>query len=266
MDDKNYFADKNIWITGASSGIGEALAKELSKSAGYLILSGRNEERLNAVRNQLASPENAIVITADMRSKDSIEEAAETVLAEVGKIDILINNAGISQRALVRDSSDEVDLAILETNLLGPIRMTKKLLPSMLDNGWGHIVVISSVTGKIGTPYRSSYAASKHGLHGFFDSLRAEESKNGIRVSLVCPGYIRTDISKNALLADGSSKGSYDENSLKGMPSDVFSKKVLRKISRNKAEIIIGGKETMGIYLGRYMPGVLRRILPNIKP
>lgn len=266
MSLESYFSGKNIWITGASSGIGESLALDLSKAGAYLILSGRNKQKLRAVSESLAHPERSRVVVVDMRSKEAIEEAVLKVGEEVGNVDVLINNAGISQRALVRDTSDEVDLAILETNLLGPIRMTKSVLPGMLNSGWGHIVVISSVTGKIGTPYRSSYAASKHGLHGFFDSLRAEESKNGIRVSLVCPGYIQTEISKNALMADGTKNGKYDQNSLSGMPVAQFSKKLLRKIAQNKAEIIIGGKETIGIYLGRYFPRVLRRILPNIKP
>ena len=201
-----------------------------------------------------------------MRNSSEINQKTSAVIAQIGAIDILVNNAGISQRSLVRNATDEVDLALIETNLLGPIRHTKAVLPSMLEQGTGHIVVMSSVTGKLGTPYRSSYAASKHGLHGFFDTLRAEEEKNGINVSIICPGYIHTQVSYNALTDQGDKQGTIDANSSSGMPANIFAKKALRKISKKQAEIVIGGKETMGIYVKRFFPGLLRRIIVNIKP
>lgn len=245
--------------------MGRAMAVALADAGAELILSARREGVLMELRDRLPNATTCHVVRMDMESFEEIDRCSRAMLKQ-GAIDILICNAGISQRSLARDASDEVDVKLLKVDLLGPIRHTKALLPAMRAQGHGHIVVISSVTGKIGTPYRSSYAAAKHGLHGFFDSLRAEESDSGISVSIICPGYISTDVSSNALTDTLRKQGTIDQNSAQGMSPTRFAKKALAKIAQNKAEVYIGGKEILAIYLKRFAPAVLRRVIKNVKP
>ena len=212
-----YFKDKNVWLTGASSGIGKALACALSAKGANLILTSRDVLSLEKVKQSLHSPNNCTIFSADLSNETEVNLLADKVLKEFPKIDILINNAGISQRDYAINTSVEVDRKLMEVNYFAPVSLTKRLLPSMLESRSGHIVVISSVTGHLGTPMRSGYAASKHALHGFFDSLRAETENNGLKTTIVCPGYIKTNISLNALTGDGSPQNKMDENTGKGI-------------------------------------------------
>jgi len=259
------YAGKVIWITGASSGIGEALAHEFSSKGAQLVLSARNESKLEEVQNTCPNPAAHMVLPLDLNEADALKDTSTTVLNRFGKVDILVNNSGVSQRSIAAQTGMDVDRAIMETNFFGTIGLTKALLPSMINRKSGHIVVISSVAGKLGTPLRSSYCASKHALHGFFDSLRAEAWRQGIRVTLVCPGFIRTNISINALTESGTPQGTMDNAQANGMPAHVCAKKIVKAVEKNKSEVYIGGKEILGIYLKRFIPGLFNIIIKRAK-
>jgi dehydrogenase/reductase SDR family protein 7B len=259
------YTDKVVWITGASSGIGEALSHVYSTKGAQLVLSARNEARLNEVRNRCNNPEKHLVLPLDLADGDSLPGKCSEVMNRFGRIDILVNNSGVSQRSLVAQTGTEVDRRIMETNFFGTISLTKAVLPSMLEKKCGHIVVISSVAGKLGTPLRSSYSASKHALHGFFDSLRAETWKQGVHITIVCPGFIRTNISINALTADGTPQGTMDEAQACGMSPQDCAEKIVRAVEKKRAEVYIGGKEILGIYLKRFVPGIFDLIIKRAK-
>jgi short-subunit dehydrogenase len=257
------FRDKNIWITGASSGIGEALAYELSNRGANLILSSRRKEALMEVKNNCKTPSKVHIITLDLAETDQLSGKAREALSIFGHIDYLFNNGGISQRSKAIDTKIEVIRKVMEINFFGSVALTKAVLPSMIERQSGHIVVTSSVMGKFGTRLRSSYAASKHALHGYFDSLRQEHYDDNIHISLVCPGYIKTNVTKNALEGDGSKHNKMGKGQENGMPAEEFAKKLIPKILSEKEEIYIGGKEIWGVYLKRFFPRLLNRMLRN---
>lgn len=257
--------DKVVWVTGASSGIGEAVARELGRHGARLVLSARRTEKLEALRQEIGEAERHAVVPLDLADGASIPAAVETALAHTGRIDVMIHNAGISQRALAVDTDLEVDRRLLEVNFFGTVGLTKALLPSMLEAGGGRFVVVTSLVGKIGTPLRSGYAASKHALHGFFDSLRAELWEQGIRVSLVCPGFIKTELPLVALTGDGSPQGKMDQAQLAGYPADRCAKKIVRAIERGRDEVMIGGKEKYAVYLKRFLPGLFNRLIRRVR-
>ncbi len=258
------FQDKTVWITGASSGIGEALAHEFAKQGAKLILSSRQQAALEKVAED-CNGRVILIQPLDIGDHDRIPVVVQEVLGRVGKIDILVNNAGISQRALAKDAVFAVDKKMIDINLLGTIAISKAILPHFIANKNGHFVVISSLMGKFAAPLRSGYAAAKHGLHGFFDALRAENYKENIQVTLICPGFIKTDISKNALTATGERQGTMDDATNKGMTPEVLAKKILTAVRKNKEEVIIGGTETIAVYLKRFFPGLLSKIIRKAK-
>ncbi|MFN0033974.1 MAG: SDR family oxidoreductase [Saprospiraceae bacterium] len=263
----NFFKNKRVWVTGASSGIGEALAIAFAERGAQLILSARNEVEINRVGAACskAGAASVVVQPLDLERHESIPAIVETVLRKVGKVDILVNNGGVSQRALAKDTSLEVDKKLMAVNYFGTITLTKALLPNMLMHQLGHIVTITSLTGKFGSPYRSSYAASKHALHGFFDSLRAELSDAHIKVTLICPGFVRTNVSKNALTGDGAKLGTMDEATDKGMEPERLARKILQAIESGKEEASFGGKEVLGVYLKRFFPLYFSKVLRKAK-
>lgn len=258
-----YFKDRIIWITGASSGIGKALAQELAQLGATLILSARKQEKLEAVRKMLENADKHEVLPLDLTEIGAMEDIARKAVSYYGRVDFLFNIGGVSQRALAIETSIEVDRHLMETNYLGPVALTKALLPHMMKLKKGHIVVMSSLTGKFGTPLRSGYAASKHALHGFFDALRAETWKQGIAVTLICPGYIKTDISLNAVTGDGTPQGTMDKGQANGMAPEVLAKKILRAVEAGKNEVYIGGFEKLGVYIKRFFPDMFTRMIRN---
>jgi len=260
-----YFKDKTIWITGASSGIGEYLVYALAEQGARLIISSRKEKELKRVKSNCPEGTTVKVQPLDVADFDRIPKVAEEVLREFGLIDILINNAGISQRELVVDTQMDVYRRLIEVNYLGTVALTKAVLPTMIKQQFGHIVVMSSVLGKMGVPWRSGYCASKHALHGFFDSLRAEVYDDNIKVSLICPGFVKTNVTINALKGDGSKNNQMAESTAGGFEPSEFAPKVLRVIKKGKREVYIGRKEVMGVYLNRYIPGLWARIARGLK-
>lgn len=255
------FAGQTVWITGASSGIGEALAVAWSREGARLVLSARNAVELERVRKRCAHPELHKVQPLDLMKGGDIERAAAGVLRELGHIDILVHSGGVSQRSSAAETGLDVDRSIMEVNYFGTIALTKAVLPSMIARRSGHIVPISSVIGHVGIPQRSAYAASKHALHGFFDALRAETAKHGLRVTIVCPGYIRTNISENAIRADGTRHGQLDETHARAMLPEAAAPRILDGVARGKNEIRVGGKEVWAILLKRLVPGLVARVI-----
>lgn len=256
-----------FWITGASSGIGEATAYEAARNGAKLILSARRTEELQRVKSATGlADEDVLVLPLDMEKLETIPAAVEKVTAKFGKVDILFNNAGVSQRSSVLDTKMEVFERLMNLNYLSVVALTKAVLPLMIKQNSGHILVTSSISGKLGSPMRAGYCGSKHALHGFFDALRSEVFNNNIQVLVVCPGYIKTDISINAFSADGGKHGKMDDNQNKGVSAEECAKQVLNGIKQNKEEIYIGGKEVMGVYLKRFFPGLLNKIVRKQAP
>lgn len=262
---KKYYQGKWVWITGASSGLGEALAYEFAAQGANLVLSARNVQELERVQSNCAKDVQILIQPLDVEQHDAIPTVATKVLQQVDHLDLLINNAGISQRALVKDTPLELDKKLMAINYFGTIALTKAVLPAMLTKKSGQIVVISSLVGKIGSPLRSTYAASKHALHGFFDSLRAEVSKDNINVTIICPGYIHTNVSKNALKADGTPQNTTDDKTAQGLSPEVFAKRALKAIRRHQQEVGIGKFEMLVLFIKRFFPSLVHTILSKVK-
>ncbi|AMR41205.1 SDR family oxidoreductase [Elizabethkingia anophelis] len=254
-----YFNNKVIWITGASSGIGEALVKELAvKSNAKIILSSRREDQLYAIaQNAGLDKERYAVIPVDLQNYTAMPTIAENAISKFGKIDILINNAGLSQRSLAMETSIEVDKRLMDIDFIGTVALTKAVVPYMIKNKGGQIVVVSSLMGLFGAPMRSGYAAAKHALHGFFEALRAELYNGKVLVTIVCPGFVKTNISINAVTGTGTAQNTMDDATANGIPVNIFAQKMLKAIAKQKYQAVIGGKETFGVYLKRFFPSLL---------
>lgn len=259
------FKDKVVWITGASSGIGEHLAYAFSQEGAKLALSARNEGALERVQAACHNPADVFIAPLDVSDFDSVPAVAKRILHHFGYINILVNNAGISQRAFVMDTDFSVDQRIMDVNYLGTVAVTKAVLPTMIRQRFGQIVVISSVMGKIGTQLRSAYAASKHALHGYFDCLRAEVYDKNIKITIICPGFVNTDVSRNALKGDGSPNNQQQSAAAQGYPPDVFARKALRVIAAEKGEVWIGGKEILAIHVKRLFPSLFNKFIHRFK-
>jgi len=259
------FKDKVVWITGASSGIGKATALALSQQDAILIISSRNIEKLEQVKMLCTDPRKVKVLQVDLGDYLQLDKLVQDAISLFGNIDILINNGGISQRSLAIDTGITIDTQIFKTNYFGTVALSKALLPYFVARKNGHFVVVTSVVGKIGTPLRSSYSASKHALHGFFDSLRAEIHNDNIAVTLICPGFVNTDVSKNALTADGTRQNKMDKGTANGLSPEYFAKRMLRAVSRKKQEVVIGGKlEVLAVYVKRFFPRVLANMIRKL--
>lgn len=289
------YRGKVIWITGASSGIGEALAHALHKKGATLILSARRVDELERVKAECLGGDTGIgdtgtedtgtedtgttkatdtkitdtkpaqssivILPLDLSQPETFAEKTTQAINAFGHVDMLINNGGMGQRAKAIEAQMDTIRRVMEVNFFGTVGLTQAIAPYMIKRGHGSIVVISSVMGKIGTAWRSTYAASKHALHGFFDSMRHEVSEQGIDITLVCPGFVSTDITKHALLADGSTFGKIGRGQMHGMPADQFAETMLAKLGRGKKEIFIGGKEVYAVYLKRISLNLLDFVL-----
>ncbi|QRR03766.1 SDR family oxidoreductase [Dyadobacter sandarakinus] len=251
------FKDKVVWITGASSGIGEALALAFAEEGAKLVLTARREAELQRVKNKTGLPDHhVLIIPMDVTDFEKAAPAAEQVIGHFGRIDIMVHNAGISQRSYIQDTDFEVYRKLMDVNFFSTVALTKAILPHMVAQKSGHFVVISSVAGKIGTIMRSGYNAAKHAVIGFYDSLRAEGYKDNIQVTTVLPGYIKTNISLNALNAAGDKFGKMDRNQQNGIPAEECAERILQAVKNNKREIYIGGfREVAGLYMKRFFPG-----------
>jgi short-subunit dehydrogenase len=257
--------NKTIWITGASSGIGAATAKHAAEQGYDVVISARREERLQDLKRSIHADVNVHVVPLDVTAIDEHESIVDEVWEQAGPIDVFVHNAGITQRGLVNETELSVDRRVMEVNFFGVVSLTKAILPKMLDRGSGHFTIVSSVVGYIGTPMRSAYAASKHALHGYFDSLRAEVHDDGVGVTIVCPGYVDTEITVHALQADGSSSGERAEKQQEGASPERVARKLLSATESNKNEIYVGGSEIAAIYLQRLSPSLTARLVRKIE-
>lgn len=260
------FEGRIVWITGASSGIGEALAYAFAEQGATLVLTARRPAELERVKLSCAAPDRVHLVPADLLDPGARAEAAAAAEACAGRIDVLVNNAGLSQRALAHETSMDVVRRIMELNFFAAVDLAQRVVPGMLARGDGQLVNISSVAGYVSTPKRSTYAASKHALQGYFDALRAELSGQGVAVTTICPGYVRTSISKNALTADGAAQGKVESAVDAGMAPDDCARRIVRAVARRERELVLGGKETYAVYLERFVPGLLAKILPKTAP
>lgn len=252
-----------VWITGASNGIGRSMAIHYSQKGHPLILTSRNLKKLEEVSRlcvKNGAPK-ADFYALDMESHQEINSVSHKILAKGDIPKIVIHSAGLSQRSLIIDTNMEVYRRIMEVDYFGVIDLSKTILPKMIQSGGGKIVVISSLVGKFSTPLRSGYSAAKHALHGFFDALRTEHKKHNIKVCIICPGFIKTDVSVNALTGTGEKQNRMDDAQAKGMEPALFAKKAIRAIELNKAEVYIGGKETFGVHINRFFPNFFRRVI-----
>lgn len=257
------FKNKKVLITGASSGIGEALAIAFNQSGAEVVLVARNENELRRVQSILNTNFKSHYYIHDVSKYDLAESFANKIYNEVGKMDILINNAGISQRSLVFETSFKDELKLINVNLIGLIALTKAFLPAIIQQK-GQIVAITSVMGKINTKYRSAYAASKHGVVGYLDSIRLELQEYDVNVCNIMPGFIATNIVKNAI---GSTNEiiANNENDL-GMKPKIFANKALKAIYNKKSNVIISGfKEKFAVSFKRHFPVLFDVFIKNRK-
>src|ERR1039458_9254417 len=260
----SFFENKVVWITGASSGIGEALSKEFAAEKSKLVLSARRESELLRVKKECAkfiSEENILILPMDVAELSNVKTEVQKVIQKFGRIDILVNNAGIAQRSFAGDTPIEVERKIMEVNYFGTIILTKEILQLMRKQQSGNIVTISSVMGKLGFPGRSSYSSSKHALHGYFESLRIEENKNNIHVHIICPGYVKTNVSLNSINEKGEKYNQMDKGQEKGMDPNIAAKKILKAIRKNRFETFFGGTELLAIILKRFLPSLFYRLI-----
>lgn len=258
--------NKVIWITGASSGIGEALVHTLIAEGARLILSARNFEKLDQLALRFpSSNDKMLVLPLDLAQPESFDELVTKAIKGMGQVDIMVHCGGISQRSLAKETEWEVDQRLMAVDYLGTVALTKSLMPYFLKQQSGHFVVVSSLVGKFGTPLRSGYAAAKHALHGFFDSLRAELWQDNIGVTMICPGFIRTQVSINALDAKGKATGVMDNAQAKGMTAEACALKMVKAIKAEKREVYIGGKEKYAVLIKRFFPGLFARMIRTAK-
>ncbi|XP_062294054.1 dehydrogenase/reductase SDR family member 7B [Scomber scombrus] len=264
--------DTVVVITGASSGLGKECAQVFHAAGARLVLCGRDANRLQQVVEELTASSTEkqrkthtlSTVIFDLADTDSVDRAAEEILRCYGQVDVLINNAGISYRGNILDTHISVQRDVMETNYFGPIALTQALLPSMIHRRSGHVVVISSVQGKIAIPYRSAYAASKHATQAYFDCLRAEVEHYGISVSVISPGYIRTNLSLNAVTGDGSKYGVLDKATATGRDPRDVAQAVLRAVRKRSKDVVLAGPlPTLAIYLRTLWPALFFKLMAS---
>lgn len=246
--------NKVVWITGASGGIGEALALGAAARGARLILSARREDQLQRVRERCARPQDVAILPCDLEQLHDPEALHARAAACFGPVDVLVNNAGLSQRTLALDTSMDSCRRIMEVDFFAPVALSRAVMPGMRERGCGHIVVVSSVFGHIAMARRSVYAAAKHALHGYFDCARVELGDKGIAFTLACPGFVSTQVSVNALGPDGQPYGGVDSDIAKGMAPERCAERIWRAVERNELEVTIAGKERVAVYFKRFLP------------
>lgn len=264
------FQNKIVWITGASSGIGEAAAYRFAQEGASLILTARNAERLEQVAERCnafrAGKAKASVLTYDFNRLDGLDALADRAWNLFGRIDILFNNAGISQRSSTLETEIEVIRKVMDIDFYAPVLLTKSILPYMIAQGGGQIAVTTSIAGRFGFPMRCAYSSSKHALYGFFETVGAEYFKDNILVTMVCPGRVKTEISLHALEGDGREHGKMDAGQASGISAERAAKRIIKAIYRKRPEVLVGGKELAMVYIKRFFPTLATRLARLIRP
>lgn len=261
------YTNKVFWVTGASSGIGEALVYELLKREATVIASSNKAGELAKVEERCREKNQEIsTVTFDLAEMDDIEDIVARQVEKHGKIDVLINLGGISQRSKIIDTPLWLDRKIMEINYFGTISLSKAVLPYMIKQKSGHIMATSSISGRFGFPLRSAYSASKHALHGFCETLHIENRENRVRASVIIPGRVKTNISLNALTSTGREHGKMDAGQAGGISAAKAARIILRGLDRNKREILVGGNELIMLYIRKFFPAIFFNIASRIKP
>lgn len=266
MKSQEFFTGKTVWITGASSGIGEALVYEFVNKGATLIISSNDSQGLERVKSACTDKLTKVSCAPfDLAEMAGIENLVEEQIKKTGRIDYLINIGGISQRARIDETPLWLDRKIIEINYFGTIALTKAVLPYMIRQKSGYIVATSSISGRFGFPLRSAYSASKQALHGFFETLYLENKQNNIRTSVLIPGRVRTNISFHALDSEGKENGKMDDGLARGITPEKAARQIIRGIIRNKREILVGSSELIILYIRRICPWLFFRIADKIK-
>jgi short-subunit dehydrogenase len=258
-------AGKVIWITGASAGIGEAMALAASRRGAKLVLSARRAGELERVKHLCADPSQAAVYPLDLLELGDPAAAVRDAEKHFGPVDVLVNNAGVSQRSRVMDTTLDVYRQIFELDFFATVALTKAVLPGMVQRKSGHVVVVSSVVGYISSPLRSGYAAAKHALHGFYDAARAELWRDNVKFTLACPGYVKTDVSVNAITGSGGRHGKVDPSIARGVEPSVCAEKIWRAVEKDREEVLVG-REALVVYLKRYLPALFSYAVNRANP
>ncbi|WP_019673782.1 SDR family NAD(P)-dependent oxidoreductase [Psychrobacter lutiphocae] len=255
-----------VWITGASSGLGEALSIECARRGATVILSGRNADKLQTVKNKCKHSKKHLVLPFDILDSEQSQAAYQQIIDKMGGIDWLINNAGVSQRSLIMDTNEAIERQLMEIDYFAQTRLTRLVLPAMIKQGGGKVVMVSSIAGLLGTQYRGGYGAAKAAIHMWANSLRAELSEQHVKVATVFPGFIQTNVSINALTGDGSTQGTMDEATDKGLTAKAFAKKVVSALAKDKEYIIVAGhKEKLATLINRLSPPKLYQAIRKAK-
>ncbi len=250
-----FFNGKVAWITGASSGIGEALAYHLSELGAFLVLSARRTEELERVKANCRPGSQVMVLPLDLAKPGEMPQKAAAVMAGLGRIDFLINNAGIGQNSLVADTQMEVYQKVLQINFLGAVALSQAVLPIFSEQGFGHLIGISSVLGKIVIRERSCYCASKFALNAFLDTIRVEYRNQNIKVLIAYPGAVQTEIDMYALDGNGAKLGEKPKGYEKGLPPATVAKAITGAIKSGRSEITIGNSlEKLAMTIRRFFP------------
>jgi len=261
MSEKEFFRKKVAWITGASSGIGEALVKKLAAYDARLIISSNRKDELERVKNECKTdPNNIVIVPIELSLPDQVEKTAGEIPEIFGRVDFIFNIGGVSQRSLATETSIETDRKIMEINFFSGVIITKNLLPFLIQQGGGHIIAISSLAGKFGVPYRTAYSASKHAVQGYYETIRTEFHNEGIRTTVVFPGRVRTNISLEAIGPGGKPYGKMDKELARGISPEKCVSDILKGIRKNKKEIFTGGNELISVYIKRFFPGLFFRL------
>ena len=262
-----FWKDKVVWITGASSGIGEALVHSLKNSGAKIILSARRKEELNRVRNESGWEEkDSLIIPLDLENYNILKDLPVLVIQKFGRIDILINNGGISQRSLAHETTLSTYQSLMDINFFGNIALSLAVLPYFRNKKEGHIVSIGSIAGKFGVPFRTGYSSSKFALTGFYEALRAENINENLKVTLIYPGFIKTKISENAVSGDGSKHGKIDPGIKEGIDVQTCANQILSAIVSGKLESVIASrKEKFAIFLHQNFPRIFAKVIAKAK-
>jgi len=261
---RNYLG-KTVWITGASSGIGAQLAKQFMEEGARIIISSHDKPELEGVARELLSLSKEVYpVVFNLGNPEEVKQAAERVLEQFGRVDVLMNNGGISTRAEAMETTLGMDRRIMEIDYFSGVILTKALLPAMIENGYGHIGVTSSISGKFGWPLRSAYAAAKHALFGFYKSLWAENHRKGIRVTIFSPGRVRTNISLHALEKNGKEHGLMDPGQARGITPEKCARKMIRAMKRNRKDVLIGGSELIMVWIHKYWKPLYYRMVNKV--
>tara|TARA_R110001592_G_scaffold220353_4_gene475027 strand:- start:4750 stop:5547 length:798 start_codon:yes stop_codon:yes gene_type:complete len=254
--------NKVVWVTGASSGIGEAICYELMKYNCKVILSARRESELLRVKKEMKiSEEDVLILPIDLEKTKEAESWTTKVMERFGRMDVLINNGGISQKSLVEETTEEVERKVMEINYFGNVALAKAVAKIMKQQQSGKIVVTTSILGKFGLPFHSTYAASKHALYGFYDSFRLELKKDNVSVLLVAPGFINTNVALNSITGDGSTLNEDSPAQINGMKTTIFARKLVGAIRNDRNHIYIGSKELLSIPFKTFFPNLFYSIM-----